>query len=215
MIFCHGFASSGRGTKGAFLREHFADVQHVQFEAIDFAPTPTDFHHMTITGMIARLRQFVIERAPNRLCLVGSSMGGLVAVNYANRYARETSFGGVSKLLLLAPLLSYRPGRLAPSGIEVWRRRGTIPVFHFAFGVEVELGYGLELDGARYDVPPKPVCPTRIIHGSDDDVAPVTASRSFASQHPDLVSLREVEGGHDINGHLDLIWREVVQFFLG
>ena len=102
-LYLHGFASSAQGTKARYLRERFEVKPGRAFEAIDFNPTPRDFEYMTITGQINRLRQFLLERGWERVCLIGSSLGALVGLQYAHR------FGGVERLWLLAPALAYRP----------------------------------------------------------------------------------------------------------
>ena len=102
ILFLHGFASSARTTKSQYFLEHLAGRPQVAYHAIDFNPTPTDFEYMTATGLINRLRQYVLDNALQSFSLIGSSFGGLVATHYAHRY------GGVRRMLLLAPALRWR-----------------------------------------------------------------------------------------------------------
>ncbi len=97
LIYLHGFASSAGGRKPDYLRHRLADWPNVSFHALDFSPTPLDFEYLTITGMINRLRQYILDWELTNFSLIGSSMGGLVALNYAHR------FPGVNRLLLLSP----------------------------------------------------------------------------------------------------------------
>lgn len=203
VIFLHGFASSGKGTKGQYLQQKFAGLPTVDFYAFEFSPTPTDFEYMTVTGMIDRLRQFVLDRGIERLQLIGSSMGGLVGIHYAHRY------GGVEKMLLLAPALVYLSGLRTTEESDEWRRQGVGRIFHYAFNQEVRLRYDLEIDGARYTEVPRPAAPVTIVHGRSDGVVPIARSRDYAAEYPELVELIEVDAGHDLNGHLDLIWEQV------
>lgn len=193
VILLHGFASSGNSGKAQFLREKFKALPHVDFQAFDFNPTPTDFEYMTITGMINRLRQFLVDRPQARLVLVGSSMGALVGLNYAHR------FGRVSRLLLLAPALSYF-GKMGEADIRV---------FHFGFNREVPLRADFDRDGALYAQPVPPPAPVTIIHGRHDDVVPIANSRRYAAQYPDQVQLIDVDSGHRLSDQLDLIWEHL------
>jgi len=193
VILLHGFASSGNSGKAQFLREKFKTLPHVDFHAFDFNPTPTDFEYMTITGMINRLRQYLVDRPRARLVLVGSSMGALVGMNYAHR------FGEVSRLLLLAPALSYF-GNMAETDIKV---------FHFGFNREIPLRADFDRDGALYTQPVPPPAPLTIIHGRHDDVVPIANSRRYAAQYPDQVQLIDVDSDHRLSDQLNLIWQHL------
>jgi pimeloyl-ACP methyl ester carboxylesterase len=203
VIFLHGFASSGMGAKGQYLGRRFQEAPDVDFRAFEFTPMPKDFEYMTITGMINRLRQFVLDEELEPFQLIGSSFGALVGMNYAYR------FGGVEKSLLLAPALSY--SSMAPTADEAerWRSQGASPVFHYAFDELLPLRYELEIDGRLYARTPPPIGPVTIIHGTGDEVVPVELSRQYTAEYPDLVKLIEVDAGHDLNEHLDFIWQQV------
>jgi len=201
VLFLHGFASSGRGAKAEFFRQKLSSASpKIRYHAFEFHPTAADFEYVTVTGMINRLRQFVLDRELERFSLIGSSMGGLVSVHYAHR------FGGVDRLLLLAPALIYRPWSLDETSLEEWRETGAIEIDHFGFSRPLPLRYDLAYDGALYSQPPPPACPTTIIHGSEDEVVPVSISRSYATAYPGQVSLVELVAGHDLNEHLERIW---------
>lgn len=208
VIFLHGFASSVNGRKAQFLREQFNGRTDASFYAFPFSPTPTDFEYLTITGMIARLRQYVLDQGDTAVSLIGSSMGGLVALNYAAR------FGGVERLLLLAPALTYLSGERVGLPMAEWRERGFGEIFHFGFNRMVKLRYDLAGDGRFYQTAPPPPCPITIIHGTEDEVVPIAASRQYAARYPEQVELVEVDAGHDINAHLEMIWNTTARVLL-
>ena len=58
------------------------------------------------------------------------------------------------------------------------------------------------------------MAPITIIHGTEDEVVPLAASRAYAQAYPDRVQLVEVTAGHDINDHLPLIWKTLRQTIL-
>ncbi|MCP4427136.1 MAG: esterase [Chloroflexi bacterium] len=207
IIFLHGFASSNQGTKAQFLRQKCQSLPDVDFHAFDFNPTPRDFEFMTVTGMINKLRQYIFDRQLDNVRLIGSSMGALVALNYAHR------FNDVENLLLLAPALAYRSG-VDQTKAKQWQEAGVGPVFHYAFEKEVPLRYEFEEDGLKYSDPVPPMTKMMIIHGRSDDILPIANSRAYAAAHPQLVQLIEVASDHRLNDQLDLIWRQVVVFSL-
>jgi pimeloyl-ACP methyl ester carboxylesterase len=208
ILLLHGFASSGQSTKARYLREKFKGLPQVEFHAIDFNPTPRDFEYMTTTGLINRLRQYVLDHHLGNISIIGSSYGGLIALRYAHR------FGGVERMLLLAPGLRWLSGGLSQEGLERWQKAGAEPVLHYAFEEEIPLRYDLHIDGLHYLEPVPPAAPITIIHGSDDEVVPVDHSREYAACFPDEVHLIEVKAGHNLNDHLDFIWGYVRSFLL-
>ena len=205
VLFLHGFASSSRGTKGRFFTERFEASPQVTFQALDFSPTITDFEYLTVTGMIDRLRQHVLGRGWGEISLVGSSMGALVGLNYAHR------FGGVHRMLLLAPALSFGFGKLEE--VELLEKEASLPFYHYAYEREIPLQFSFFRDGQGYLEPAPPAAPTLIVHGRHDAVIPIAESRAYADRY-DQVRLLEVDSDHTLNDHLPFIWEQVGQFLL-
>jgi len=229
VLYLHGFASSGQSTKARYFREKFKAFPRTEFHAVDFNPTPTDFEYLTTTGRINRLRQYVLDHHLENISIIGSSYGGLIALHYAQRFGGPCeisrgvandlvrdiiSQGGIEKMLLLAPGLTWLSGGLSEKQLEQWERAGTAPVFHSAFGREIAVRYDLHLDGLRYLEPIPPASPMIIIHGYNDDTVPIDHSRTYAADFPDSVHLIEVNADHDLNDHLEFIWEHVQSFLL-
>lgn len=208
-LFLHGFASSGQSTKAQFFREKIKTLPQVEFHAIDFNPTPRDFEYMTTTGLINRLRQYALDHHLGKVNIIGSSYGGLIALHYAHR------FGGIERMLLLAPGLRWLSGGLSEEELKQWKKAGVAPAFHEAFQEEIAVRYDLQVDGLRYLEPIPPASPITIIHGSNDKVVPIDHSQAYAANFPDRVYLIEVDADHDLNGHLEFIWEYVQSFLLG
>ncbi len=208
VVLVHGFASSGQSTKARYLKEQFKAFPQVGFHAVDFNPTPKDFEYVTTTGRISRLRQYVLDHDLGNISIIGSSYGGLIALHYAHR------FGGVEKMLLLAPGVTWLSGGLSEKELERWKEAGAAPVFHNAFEGEIPIRYDLQVDGLRYLEPIPPAAPITIIHGHNDDIVPIEPIRVYAANFPDSVHLIEVDADHNLNGHLDFIWGYVESFLL-
>jgi hypothetical protein len=209
ILFLHGFASSAQSTKARYFKEKFKAFPRIEFHAVDFNPTTRDFEYVTTTGLINRLRQYVLDHHLGNISIIGSSYGGLIALYYAHR------FGGVEKMLLLAPGLSWLSGGLSEKELEQWENAGAAPVFHNAFGEEILVRYDLQKDGLGYLEPVPPTTPITIVHGHQDKTVPIEPSRVYAIDFPDSVQLIVVDADHDLNGHLELIWEYVQSFLLG
>ncbi|MCB0212674.1 MAG: alpha/beta fold hydrolase [Anaerolineae bacterium] len=209
ILYLHGFLSSAQGTKADFLRQRLAAYPHVAFQAVEFNPTPRDFEFMTITGQINRLRQYILERQYEAVSLIGSSLGGQVALHYAYRY------GGVNKLLLLAPALFYSVNRYAINELAQWQISGVRTLWHDGLQADLPLRYQYHLDRLQYNQPVHPPVRTLIIHGRNDDVVPITGSRQYASANPDSVTLVEVNSDHRLNDQLSIIGDHTESFLLG
>lgn len=208
ILYLHGFASSGQGAKAAFFREHFISLPQVSFQAIEFNPTPADFEYMTLTGLINRLRQYLLDRPAEDLSFIASSLGALVGLHYAYR------FGGVSKMLLLAPALAYRPERRSEAERRQWQEQGVLNLSHYAFKREIPLRFDFHLDGLRYLQPVPPTAPATIIHGRQDETVLIEHSREYVAQFSDQVRLFEVDSDHSLNDQLPFIWQQVQSFLL-
>jgi pimeloyl-ACP methyl ester carboxylesterase len=208
VLHLHGFASSGQSIKARYFREKLKTFPQVEFHAIDFNPTPRDFEYMTTTGLINRLRQYVLDHDLGNVSIIGSSYGGLIALHYAHR------FGGVEKMLLLAPALTWLSGGISEKELELWKESGAAPVFHNALEKEILVRYDLQADGLRYLEPVPPASPVIIVHGRHDKTVPLEPARAYAADFPDSVRLIEVDADHDLNGHLDFIWGYVQSFLL-
>ena len=213
VLFLHGFASSGQGTKAQFLKEKFAQLSPVAFHAFEFNPTPKDFEYMTITGLINRLRQYLLGQQSEKVSLIASSLGALVGLNYVHRFGEGHRFGGVDKMLLLAPVLSYRPVMCSAAELQQWENEGSINVPHYAFTPELPLRYDFHTDGLHYCQPVPPPVPVMIIHGQKDEVIPIAHSRQYAASFPEKTQLIEVDSDHRLNDRLEFIW-EQAQLFL-
>lgn len=209
ILFLHGFASSSQSTKARYFRQRLQGLPQIQYHAVEFNPAPNDFQYVTTTGLVDRLRQFVLDHNLETISIIGSSFGGLVAIHYAHR------FGGVERMLLLAPGLRWLSGGLSEGQLEAWKTAGALPVYHEAFRKEIPVRYDLQVDGLQYLTPIQPSAATIIIHGKNDTTVPIDDSRAYASEHPEAVQLVEVEADHDLNGHLDLAWEYVQSFLLG
>jgi pimeloyl-ACP methyl ester carboxylesterase len=188
VIYLHGFASSPGSRKAQFFRDRLhRSGFDVEIPELDRG----DFEHLTITGQLA-----VIDEAVRGTdaALMGSSLGGYLAALYASLHP------GVNRLVLLAPAfgIARRWRKRTPAKeIEGWERDRYVEIYHYGTKTNRRLRYEFLEDADRYPGEPDFCQPALILHGLNDDVVPVEASREFAAAHPN-VRLVVLESGHEL-----------------
>lgn len=196
-IYLHGFASGPLSRKAQFFRAQL-EGEGVQLLVPDLAQG--DFEHLTIQGQLAVLEEAAGD-GPVRL--VGSSMGGFLAALFAARNPER-----VEKLVLLAPAFGFAerwPAVVGEEAMKRWFASGKLPVFHYGEGRTRELGLAMYEDSRRWEGEPDFSQPALILHGVNDTVVPVQASRQFAASHPN-VRLIEMDSDHGLTDVLPAIW---------
>lgn len=205
-LYLHGFASSARSTKGTFLAGKLREYD-VTLQTPDL--NEPDFSSLTITRM---LRQATggIDASSGPLALIGSSLGGFVAVQSA--LARP---GKVDRMILLAPALDFSANRLrdlGDRGLEEWETSGQLNVFHYGYGRMIPVHYGLYTDACGYEcVNARLDMPILIFQGRRDTAVSPEAVEQWARVRPN-VELHMLDDDHQLTGSLDYIWTETRRF---
>jgi hypothetical protein len=208
IFYLHGFASSARSTKAGFfaskLREQGLDLQTPDFN-------DPDFSSLTITRMIEQTSHAIGALPSAPVVLIGSSLGGFVAVQTALRQA-DSSSHPIVRLVLLAPALEFSANRtrdLGDRGLEEWKSTGHLNVFHYGYGRLMPVGYELFTDACRYDcVNAKLAMPIQIFQGTRDTAVDPRAVQQWASSRPN-VELHLLDDDHQLTASLDYIWRAI------
>jgi uncharacterized protein len=206
-FYLHGFASSPRSTKVGYftdrVREHGVGVTCPDFNQPDFAT-------LTMTRMLDQLGAELARLDGAPAALVGSSLGGTLAILAAARFPAQ-----VDRLVLLAPAVMFaKPGHhlLPPERIEEWRRRGALPFFHYAFNAERDLRVAFYEDSLRYDAFNSVVeQPTLIFQGLHDASVDYRTVEAFAKTRPNAV-LSLLDDDHQLIASLPRIWSDMAAF---
>jgi pimeloyl-ACP methyl ester carboxylesterase len=206
VLYLHGFASSSQSTKAAYFGERFR-ARGVELECPDF--NEPDFTTMTMTRMLAQL-EAALDRNHEPATLIGSSLGGTLAVLAAARFA-----GRVSRLVLMAPAVMFaKPGHhvLSPDRVQAWRDRGVLPFFHYAYHEERPLAFSFYEDSLQYDAFGAAFQqPAAIFQGRHDRSVDAKTVQAFAASRPN-VALTLLEDDHQLIASLPVMWDQTVRF---
>jgi uncharacterized protein len=207
-LYLHGFASSNKSTKAGYLADKL-QAHGVTTRCPDF--NRPDFRTLTISRMLEQLSN-EIAGSTEPVVLIGSSLGGALAILAADRFASS-----IDRVVLLAPAVMFaKPGHhlLPPERIEEWRRRGALPFFHYAYEEERLLDFAFYEDTLQYDAfDAKLSQPTLIFQGLADRSVDYRTVEQFAASRPN-VTLSLLEDDHQLTASLPRIWNDM-EAFLG
>jgi uncharacterized protein len=204
-IYLHGFASGPGSTKAIYIREQFAKIG-IELQVPDL--NQNDFTQLTVSRQIAQVVD-LFPKDGTPITLIGSSLGGWVSTIIAQDYPQ------VEQLVLLAPAFDFLNHWLPKIGarqLNLWKNTYHLPIYHHALKNLSPLHYNFVVDARRYPLSQiDRVLPTLIIHGINDDVIPISASRDFR-QDRHWVELLEWESDHQLTNVCDRIWTEICDF---
>ena len=211
VLYLHGFASSPESSKATFFAERFV-ARGVTFLCPDL--NQPAFSTLTVSRMLEQVDEQISRLPPQDIVLIGSSLGGFVAVEAAARQPGAASHP-IVRLVLLAPAVELewdRWSEVGPGGIDRWRKDGDIEVFHYALDRPERLSIRFYEDAIQFDPASRRLAlPMLIFQGlQDESVSPHIVQR-FAQQQPSA-TLHLVDDTHQLKNSLELIWRETEEF---
>ncbi len=208
IFYLHGFTSSAQSTKARFLADRCRE-QGVELRCPDF--NEPDFARLTMTRMLDQL-ETELEAASEPATLIGSSLGGTLAILAAARFAPQ-----VGRLVLLAPaVVAAKEGDpfLPPERIAEWRRKGALPFFHYSYGAERALDFAFYEDSLRYDAfATRFSQPALVFQGLRDVSVDPRSVELFARDRPN-VTLALLDDDHQLLASLPRMWNDM-RGFLG
>jgi pimeloyl-ACP methyl ester carboxylesterase len=203
VIYLHGFASSSQSSKATYfarrLREHGITLLTPDLNEPEFST-------LTITRMLDQVGALIETRPRDPVALIGSSLGGFVAVQTAVRYPER-----IVRLILLAPALDLAAAPPGDCTLAEWKRTNRMNVFHYAYGRHMPLEYGLYADAQRYDSMNASLeMPIQIFQGSRDTAVDASTVQRWADARPH-VEFHLLHDDHQLGSSLDYIWTHVEQ----
>jgi pimeloyl-ACP methyl ester carboxylesterase len=212
-LYLHGFGSSPASSKADYLSQRFGE-RGISLERPDF--NDPDFSTLTISRMVAQVAERVDAAAPDRVVLIGSSLGAFVAVQTAVGQARSRQHA-VDRLVLLAPALDFARGgdvQVGDRSLEDWKRTGVTNVFHYAYGRHLALRYDLYEDACGYDCLRASLSmPVLVFQGQRDTVVDPAVVETWARERPN-VELHLLDDDHQLAASLPYIWRAIERFLV-
>lgn len=204
VFYLHGFASSARSSKAAFLAGRLRD-HGIPLQTPDF--NEPDFSTLTVSRMVAQTIERMDALPPAPVVLVGSSLGAFVAVQVARARPQQ-----IDRLVLLAPAIDFGGNRmrdLGGVGVDEWKRRGHLDVFHYGYGRMLPVHYELYTDACGYDcVSATLAMPIQVFQGRLDTAVEPASVERWAADRPN-VELHMLDDDHQLTGSLEYIWREM------
>lgn len=198
LVLCHGFPSGPGGAKTSGqthpeLADRLAEDAGWSVLAFNFRGTGESKGEFSLGGWMTDLHaavDFLLERV-DAVWLAGSSTGGALALCVA---AEDERVRGVATLAAPADFGAWAdaPEQLLASCREIGViRRAGFPADFAAWARELR---EVQPTVAIGKLPPRPVL---VVHGSDDDVVPLSDARALAEAAEGEVELRIVNGaGH-------------------
>jgi putative redox protein len=188
IILCHGMESTKEGTKHQALAARLTALGYVclRFDFSYVGESGGRFEDLTISGEVEDLGgavDFLASRGTTRFGVIGSSLGGTVAVLFAGDEPRVRALVTIAAVAL--PLGIVR--RMDPAAVAAWRQTG----------VRVAEGGGTLRrdfldDLERVDVlgaARRLTAATLVTHGDDDQVVPVADAHALFAALPEPKAL--------------------------
>jgi uncharacterized protein len=191
VILCHGMESNKDSDKLVLFSRELARLNLLALR-FDFAcADPGKFEEITYSGEVEDLVAafaFMRDRHAGKIALLGSSMGGTVALLFAAQHADVATV-----VTIAAPVHPERftSRLLTPAQVQQWRKTGY--TFYHGRRINVSLLHDLE----KINVPEaakKIDCPVLILHGDRDDVVPVEEAHELYGYLPRSKRLSILDG---------------------
>ncbi len=211
VVLCHGMESTKEGTKHQELAARLGALGYpcLRFDFSYVGESGGNFEELTISGEVEDLGgavDFLAARGVGRFGLVGSSLGGTVAVVFAGGDPRVRALVTIAAVSQPLGIIT----RMRPEDVEAWRRGGTRsegggflkPDFLDDLERVDVLGAARRLTAA-----------TLVTHGDDDQVVPIADATALFAALPEPKALAITPGGdhrYSAPAHLaDLLDRTV------
>lgn len=202
-FYLHGWASSPQSNKALFVKQHF-EQRGLKIQIPDL--NQNDFFHLTLTRQIQQVQALLPDSS---VTMIGSSFGGLTALWLASLQPQ------IQRLVLLAPafhFLTQCKALMGEAQYVQWRNQGEFMFYHYAEQRELPLSYAFIKDLQQYvDTDLQRRVPTLILHGSQDEIIPIQASRDFVATRP-WIKLIEFDSDHSLANVTIQLWQALEEF---
>jgi uncharacterized protein len=194
VILCHGMESSKESGKLVFLGQALAqrDMLALRFDFACVGESSGKFENITYSGEVEDLETavtFIRARHEGKIAILGSSMGGTVALLFA---ACHPDIAAIVTVAAPVHPERFASRLLTPEQIQQWSDSGHL--FYHGQRLNVSLLHDLEQINVP-DAAKKISCPVLILHGDKDDVVPVEEAQELHRYIPGAKKLSILQGG--------------------
>jgi putative redox protein len=206
VVLCHGMESTKEGTKHQALAARLSARGYVclRFDFSYVGESEGRFEDITISGEVEDLGgavDYLTARGTSAFGLVGSSLGGTVAVVFAGTDRRVRALVTIAAVALPLGIIE----RMSPAAVEAWRRHGLAGESGERIGSDFldDLARVDVLEGAR-----RLAAATLVTHGADDQVVPVADAHALFAALPEpkeLVVTPACDHRYSDAAHLDAL----------
>jgi pimeloyl-ACP methyl ester carboxylesterase len=181
LVWLGGFMSHMRGTKAAFLDEYAANEKraYLRFDYSGHGESDGAFEAGTIGAWLEEALTMIRAQTSGPQILVGSSMGGWLALLAARAFAQSGELNRLAGLVLLAPAVDMTQRLIfekLPPGSRAQLETEGICLLPSAYSDSpYQITRGLIEEGRRHlllDATIRTYCPVHIVHGMEDEDVP-------------------------------------------
>ena len=203
LLYLHGFASGPQSFKALrFLHHLRLRGLALEVPALDEG----DFERLTLSRQLALIERLA-RAAPRPHVLIGSSMGGYLALLHAAKHP-------VDALVVMAPAVDFARrwrDRVPPAQLAEWERTGQLWVDHHALKRKMPLGLGLLRDAALHAPWPEVKVPTLVLQGERDEVVPLAPVQHWVQRTPSA-RLLTYDSDHELTDVADELCEQSIRF---
>lgn len=165
--------------------------------------------------MLQQLEEQIAALPTGDVVLIGSSLGGFVAVEAAARQVHRSRHP-IARLVLLAPAVELEWDRWTEigdrGGVAAWQRNGDIEIFHYGDERPRRLRCAFYEDANRYRPSAHHLAlPILIFQGREDESVSPSMVEAFAMAQPNA-TLHLLDDDHQLKKSLEIIWEETARF---
>ncbi|MGH2343418.1 alpha/beta hydrolase [Segnochrobactraceae bacterium EtOH-i3] len=214
VLWCGGWRSDMGGTKAVALADALpaAGVRVVRFDYSGHGESEGDYREGTIGRWLAETRAVYTAFCPGPTVIVGSSMGGWIALLLAISLSGADGATPVRGLALVAPAADFTEHLMwkrMPEEARAEMERTGAWIRPTPWGESETITRTLLEEGRTHlilDAPIRVGCPVRILQGLADDVVPWTHALLVLEQlaEEDVVASLVKGGDHRLSSPADL-----------
>lgn len=208
VMFLTGFKSDMNGTKAMYLRDHCAarGIGFLRFDYSGHGESSGQFDACTISTWLADSLHMLDHHTRGRVVLVGSSMGGWLALLLARaRPERVAALIGIAAAPDFTEELIWKAASAEQK--QQLAQQGFFEVPNCYGGVPYKITHALIEDGRKHLLLHAPLditCPIHLLHGTNDEDVPLWVAQKIASLAPHATLTTIKDGNHRLSEAGDL-----------